>query len=242
MHKHRQLRHCNSNQSIVRASTGRLYAAYGYTSRLGTMAVGVRHSDDDGRTWNSWRAGKNGVLPSGLHSQEEGIGFGYTFEEPCLVPLGEHVACIWCRRIGYEYREIQWTRFDGQKWSPVEVIVETKKRDSYNPTRPAIHAVSVGGREIFMVNALYKGVLHFQDGAWTLEAEDIPAGSRISVAGDKHIVVIAAHGKESDSEHQPRRGRSQRGRRAAGLAAPGGWQMERTSDGRQRGCPAGRAG
>jgi len=197
------LRHCNSNQSIVRAATGRLYAAYGYCSRLGTIAVGVRYSDDDGRTWHSWQPGKNGILPGALHSQEDGIGFGYTFEEPCLVPLDGHVACIWCKRIGYEYREIKWTRFDGREWTPLEVIVETKKRDAYNPTRPAVHAVSVGEREIFMVNALYKGVLHYKDGHWTREAEEIPPGSRISVAGDKHIVVIAAHGKESDQSTSP---------------------------------------
>lgn len=197
------LRHCNSNQSIVRAATGRLYAGYGYTSRLGTIAVGVRYSDDDGRTWKSWRPGKNGILPGGLHRQEDGIGFGYTFEEPCLVPLGQHVACIWCKRIGYEYREIKWARFDGQRWSPVEVVVETKKRDAYNPTRPAVHAVSVGDREIFMVNALYKGVLHYKNGRWTREADEIPAGSRISVAGDKQIVVIASHGEKSDLSTSP---------------------------------------
>ena len=197
------LRHCNSNQSIVRAATGRLYAAYGYCSRLGTIAVGVRYSDDAGRSWKSWRPGKNGILPGGLHSQEDGVGFGYTFEEPCLVPLDEHVACIWCKRIGYEYREIKWARFDGSQWSPVEIIVETKKRDAYNPTRPAVHAVSVGDREVFMVNALYKGVLHYWDGRWTCEAEEIPAGSRISVADDRHVVVIAAHGTESDLSTSP---------------------------------------
>jgi len=197
------LRHCNSNQSIVRASTGRLYAAYGYTSRLGTIAVGVRYSDDDGHTWKSWRPGKNGILPGGIHSQDDGIGFGYTFEEPCLVPLAKHVACIWCKRVGYEYREIKWSRFDGRQWSPVETIVETKKRDAYNPTRPAVHAVSVGDSEVFMVNALYKGVLHFEGGRWSREADEVPAGSRVSVAGDKHIVVIAARGEESDLSTSP---------------------------------------
>jgi hypothetical protein len=197
------LRHCNSNQSIVRATTGRLYAAYGYTSRLGTIAVGVRYSDDDGHTWKSWRPGKNGILPGGIHSQEDGIGFGYTFEEPCLVPLAKHVACIWCKRVGYEYREIKWSRFDGRQWTPVETIVKTKKRDAYNPTRPAVHAVSVGDGEVFMVNALYNGVLHYKDGRWTRDAGEIPAGSRISAAGNKHIVVIGSRGEESDLSTSP---------------------------------------
>jgi hypothetical protein len=197
------LRHCNSNQSIVRAATGRLYVAYGYTSRLGTIAVGVKYSDDDGRTWRSWRAGKNGILPDTLHSQDDGIGFGYTFEEPCLVPLENHVACIWCERKGYDYLEIKWSRFDGRQWSPLETIVETRRRDAYNPTRPAVHAVGVGDREIYLVNALYKGVLHYKDGTWTGEAEDIPPGSRISAAGDRHVVVIAAHGEESDQSTSP---------------------------------------
>src|SRR5262249_41950056 len=48
------LRHCNSNQSIVRAPDGRLWAAYGLVGRLGTLCINVRYSDDDGVSWKGW--------------------------------------------------------------------------------------------------------------------------------------------------------------------------------------------
>src|SRR5204862_283112 len=39
------LRHCNSNQSVVRTADNRLWAAYGLAGRLGATAVNVRYSD-----------------------------------------------------------------------------------------------------------------------------------------------------------------------------------------------------
>ena len=49
----------------------------------------------------------------------------------------------------------------------------------------------MGGKEIFLVSALWGGVLHYQDGKWKAEPVDVPPGSRISVAGDRAVVVIA---------------------------------------------------
>jgi hypothetical protein len=188
------LRHCNSNHSIVRTGDGRLWAAYGLVGRLGTNCINVRYSDDDGISWKGWAEGKSGVLPGSIASEKKGVGFGYTFEEPCLVPFGKGVACIWQERhrtAMYSFDKVLWSHFDGKAWSPIREIKEPK-RAVYSPvTRPPLHAVSVGGKEIFLVSALFDGVLHYQDGKWKEPPVKIPAGSRISAAGDKAIVVVA---------------------------------------------------
>jgi hypothetical protein len=188
------LRHCNSNQSIVRTADGRLWGAYGLVGRLGTNCINVRYSDDDGLSWKGYAEGKSGVLPGSIVSDQKGIGFGYTFEEPCLVPFGKGVACIWQERHrtgAYSFDKLLWTHFDGTDWAAIEEI-EQPKRAAVNPmTRPPIHAVSLAGKEIFLVSALFNGVLHYQNGKWMIEAADVPAGSRISAAGDRAVVVIA---------------------------------------------------
>jgi hypothetical protein len=91
-------RHCTSNQSVVRGQDGRLWGAHGYVGRLGTLQVSVRCSDDDGLTWKGWAEGKSGTVPGSIHSDEKGAGFGYTYEEPVIVPLGDGVACLWQAR------------------------------------------------------------------------------------------------------------------------------------------------
>jgi hypothetical protein len=185
------LRHCNSNQSVVRTSDGRLWAGYGFVGRLGTNLVNVRCSDDDGRTWRGWAEGKSGAVPGTVHSDAKGVGFGYTFEEPCLVPFGPGVACLWQERIGYEYGKLKWSRFDGTAWSPVEEIPQPRKA-AVNPVgRPPLHAVSLGGREVFLAGALFPGVLHYRDGRWETELPEAPVGGRLSVAGDRAVVLVA---------------------------------------------------
>jgi hypothetical protein len=185
------LRHCNSNHSIVRTPDGRLWAAYGFVGRLGTNCINVRYSDDDGISWKGWEENRS-VLPGSIHSDKKGVGFGYTFEEPCLVPFGKGVACIWQERQGYHFVRLLWTHFDGKEWSPIQEIKQPKRTVSSPVSRPPIHAVSVSGKDIFLVSALWGGVLHYQDGEWKTEPVDVPAGSRISVAGDRAVVVIAA--------------------------------------------------
>jgi hypothetical protein len=191
------LRHCNSNHSIVRTPDGRLWAAYGLVGRLGTNQINVRYSDDDGVTWKGWAEGKVGVLPGTIVSDQKGVGFGYTFEEPCLVPFGKGVACIWQERhraSQYSFDKLLWSHFDGQAWAPTREIPQPKRSLVGPPSRPPIHAVSTGGKEIFLVSAFFNGVLHYRDGDWKVEAADVPPGGRISAAGDKAVVVIAGAG------------------------------------------------
>ncbi len=189
------LRHCNANHSIIRTADGRLWAAYGMVGRLGTNCINVRYSDDDGLTWKSWAEGKSGLLPGTAASDEKGVGFGYTFEEPCLVPFGKGIACIWQERHrtgSYSYDKLKWSRYDGQDWSAPEEIEQPKRVAKSPVSQPPTRAVSRGGKEIFLTSAFFNGVLHYQDGKWSTELTEIPPGSLISVAGDKSIVVIAS--------------------------------------------------
>jgi hypothetical protein len=189
------LRHCNANHSIVRTADGRLWAAYGMVGRLGVNCINLRYSDDDGLTWKGWAEGKSGLVPGSAASEEKGVGFGYTFEEPCLVPFGKGVACIWQERHrtgGYSYDKLKWAQFDGQAWSALEEIEQPKRVGKSPVSQPPTRAVSLGGKEIFLTSTFFNGVLHYQDGKWQTELADVPPGSQISVAGDKTIVVIAA--------------------------------------------------
>jgi len=193
------LRHCNSNQSIIRLSNGRLWSAYGLVGRLGTTGSNVRYSDDDGLVWKSWREGKSGALPGSFPS---GLGAPagtttYRFEEPCIVPYGENgLACFWHGLSEGRYPNptgvLRWSRFDGRIWSPIETVELGKiVPDETVRLRPPVHAVSLGGKEIFLVSSQFKGVLHYSGGSWTKECPQIPAGSRISVAGGKTVMVFA---------------------------------------------------
>lgn len=184
------LRHCTSNQSVVRTADGRLWAAYGLVGRLGTNQINVHYSDDDGVTWKASREGSSGVIPGSILSDKNGAGFGYSFDEPCLVPFGSGVACIWDEYPPNPQRnKLKWAHFDGSKWSAIEDIPAPPRTGSVW-CRPHLHAVSLGGKEIFVASGFRKGLLHYRDGEWNQEPIDVPFGARLSVAGDKTVVVV----------------------------------------------------
>jgi hypothetical protein len=196
------LRHCSSNQSVVRAPDGRLWCAYGLVGRLGTNHINVRYSDDDGVTWRASRARTSGVLPGSMGPDRDGVGFGYTHEEPCLVPFGSGVACIWEDVSFRDRARLQWARFDGAKWSAIEEIA-APPRAGHVWCRPQLHAVSVGGKEVFLASGFRNGMLHYRDGKWQQEPIDVPFGGRLSVAGDKTVVVVAARSETADPRKGP---------------------------------------
>lgn len=185
------MRHCTSNQTVIRTKDGRLWAAYGLVGRLGTNHINLRYSDDDGLTWKSSREGTNGVIPGSMVSETFGVGFSYSFDEPCLVPFGKGVACLWEEYPPNPARNrLRWTHFDGATWAPI-ADVPAPPRVPLVFGRPHIHAVSLGAKEIFIASGFRKGILHYKDGTWTHEAADVPFGARLSAVGDKTIVVVA---------------------------------------------------
>src|SRR5687767_12612464 len=93
-----------------------------------------------------------------------GVGFGYTFDEPCLVPFGKGVACIWDEYPpSKERNRLRWTHFDGVKWSAVEDVPAPPRTGSVW-CRPHLHAVGLRGNEIFVASGFPKGVLHYREG------------------------------------------------------------------------------
>jgi hypothetical protein len=196
------LRHCSSNQSVVRTADGRLWCAYGLVGRLGTIHINVRYSDDDGATWKASREGTSGVIPGSIGPDKDGVGFGYTHEEPCLVPFGSGVACIWEEIALRAQGKLRWARFDGTRWSAIEEI-EAPARAGLVWCRPQLHAVSLGGKEIFLASGFRKGVLHYREGKWQKEPIEVPFGGRLSVAGDKSVLVIAARSETTDPRKGP---------------------------------------
>ena len=182
------MRHCTSNHSVVRTPNGRLWAAYGLVGRLGTIQINVKYSDDDAVTWKSVREGTSGVIPGSIGSEQAGVGFGtYNFEEPCLVPLGDGVACIWEEIKG---KKLKWARFDGVHWSAIEEI-PAPPRVSLIWCRPQLHAISIGAKEIYAVSGFRKGVLHYRDGKWEQILPEVPFSARLSLAGRQTVVVVA---------------------------------------------------
>jgi hypothetical protein len=114
------------------------------------------------------------------------------------VPYGENgIACFWYWVSGseevYDSTDIlRWARFDGKTWSPIETIDLGKSvRGERAHLRPSVHAVSLAGKEIFLASKYFKGILHYDGSGWKKECPEIPAGSRISAAGDKAVIVFA---------------------------------------------------
>src|SRR5262249_26478471 len=158
--------------------------------RLGTNQINLRYSDDDGVTWKASREGTSGVIPGSILSDKNGAGFGYSFDEPCIVPFCTGVACIWDEHPAGQDggKNLKWARVDGSQWSGIEEI-PAPGRVGYLYCRPHLHAVSLGGKEIFVASGFRKGILHYKDGKWNQEPIATPFGSRLSVAGDKTVLV-----------------------------------------------------
>ncbi len=185
-------RHCNANQSIIRLPNGRLWAAYCLVGREGRLCVHARYSDDDGRVWKSWRVGKSGLIPGSHYSSTKNHYQAYIHLEPCLVPWKKGIACLWREQKAAEGR-LLWSRFDGSQWSAPEDIPAAKwEKGQPGPRWPQPYAVSLHGKEVFLVCANIPGVLHFCDGHWQQEAGQIPPGGKISAAGEDTVVVFAA--------------------------------------------------
>src|SRR5262249_53547383 len=73
-------------------------------------------------------------------------------------------------------------------------------RVGYLWCRPHLHAVSVGGKEIFLASGFRKGILHYQNGKWSQEPIAVPFGARLSLAGDKTVMVFNVRSAAGDGK------------------------------------------
>ena len=196
-------RHCVSNQSVIRLENGRLWAAYGMVGRLGYTGVNARYSDDDGLVWKSWREGRTGAVP-GSFPTGLGVRGGcstYIFEEPCLVPFGANgIACFWHVIDHYDNDGgritdiLKWSALDGRSWSPVATVLPHEhqpQKPGGTRLRPSVHAVSVGGKEIFLASQYLDGILRYDGSAWSRECLAIPAGAKVGLSGGRTVMAFA---------------------------------------------------
>lgn len=184
------IRHCGSSFSCIRLPSGRLWAATGQTSRLGAN-VSARYSDDDGLTWHSWQevAGKTAAIPG-----SEGDYRGkhqYASKHVTLTRFGDHLACFW-----QDLGGLKWSRFDGDEWSPAEVIAEeaggTRSTD-------LVFAVTRGEDEVHMTAPKVPGVLRWDGERWVRELPDAAPNGRLSLAGDTVMLFTVEEGKTPSS-------------------------------------------
>jgi hypothetical protein len=106
------IRHCGSNASVVRLSSGpyrgRLWASWGQIGRAHRIDVHVKFSDDDGRTWIPW--GTGAALP-GSEAGPWSNGT-YSYPQTVITPYKDHVACFWRHsRDG----GVLWSVYDGSR-------------------------------------------------------------------------------------------------------------------------------
>ncbi|MBM4032895.1 MAG: hypothetical protein FJ291_14060 [Planctomycetes bacterium] len=193
-------RHCSATQTAFRAEGGRLWLGYGVLSRLNRTCTHVRYSDDDGLSWRPIELGKTGRVPGSLWPADrrlDGTDFGTYVKSdpaPCLVELGKGFACLWHNRRekSGQHVPLHFARHDGERWLPTETVPYPQERTELH-SLPRLHAVSLGGKEIFVLTAYANGVLHYRDGAWTRELPEAPASvTWPCVAGGKTLVLIAA--------------------------------------------------
>jgi hypothetical protein len=217
-------RHCTATQSAFRADDGRLWLAYGVLNRLNRTCVHVRFSDDDGLHWRPLELGMAGRIPGSLWPEAgplAGVDFGTyvkTDPDPRLVELGKGFACLWHnRRVkSGEHVDLHFARFDGERWLPTEVV-PYKQEKTESRSYPRLHAVGVGGRDIFVQTAYANGLLHYRDGTWTRELPEAPGSvSRLCVAGGRTVMLIAAAPREG--------GVMRNGARVRGPVAFRAWQ------------------
>jgi hypothetical protein len=191
-------RHCVAEQSTFRAGNGRIWLAYGSLGRLDRSSISLRYSDDDAISWRPVREGFTGKIPDsyGDFSHHESGAYSFTLytkqdPAPRLVPFGKGLVCLWHNRRKAQGTDLQMVQFDGRDWLPVSTVpYRFNARSHYTPR---LDAVSVNGREIFVLSTYADGVLHYQDGVWTQELTEVPAGlSRLCLAGDQTVMLIAA--------------------------------------------------
>ena len=178
------IRHCVSSGMTLRLDSGELWHVWGHLSRWSQMGVHAKRSLDDGITWAAWRHGDSAGIP-GSFSPRAGNTYGYKC--PWATEWRDGIAAFW-----QDEKGLQWSRFDGGKWSPVEVIdPKATFHQQECGYRASGSAVTLGAEEIFVSATGVKGVLHWNGRSWRREIPGAHDQGYLSRAG-KTVVLITA--------------------------------------------------
>lgn len=180
------IRHCGSNVSAVRLAGGRLWAAWGQIGREHAMEVHAKYSDDDGRTWVPW--GKGAAIPGSRDAEWSTGTYGYP--ETVVTPYREHVACFWRHK---RKSGVQWSAYDGSKWSTPQDISPATLNDMDGAYRATMSAISGGDGEIFFTATGLDTVLRWDGKSWHSEQIVVEDGGMLALAGD--TVMLFTSGK-----------------------------------------------
>lgn len=192
------IRHCASAASVIRLPAGpkkgRLWAAWGAVDRMRRLVVHCRFSDDDGRTW--WHSGKSAMVPG---SAETPFAINsYSYQQLRITYFRGQAAVFW-----QDSRGLLWSQFDGEKWSPAEVIMAGGQSAELSRSPKAKLAVSenesfripgsvvtLGEDEVFLTAWGLGGVLHYDGKQWQRELADAADAGALTVCGEKDVMLI----------------------------------------------------
>jgi len=192
-------RHCPYTYSLLRLASGRMWVSWREEDRFNSWSLHLRHSDDAGATWLSWRPGKTPAVDASDLISDCGT----------LVRCGDSAICIYTRAVrkGYSAQQAYFTIFDGEKWSKPSPIEASDAR--------VWSAANAGGKNVLVsFDSFGKGSVLSWDGAsWKKEVPKEATGGLLTTAGERVFLVALA--------------KSQRGLRLWERKAPGLWTEPR---------------
>ena len=184
------IRHCGSNASVVRLSSGpyrgRLWASWGQIGRAHRIDVHVKFSDDDGRTWIPW--GTGAALP-GSEAGPWSNGT-YSYPQTVITPYKDYVACFW-----HHSRDggVLWSVYDGSRWSPPSEVSSITLDRMDGAYRATMSAVTKGETEIFFTASGMGTVVRWDGDCWTADPIECEDGGMLSLAGN--VVTLFTAGE-----------------------------------------------
>jgi len=168
-------RHCPYTYSLFRLASGRLCISWREEDRFSSWSLHLRHSDDAGATWESWRPGKAPAVDTSDLITDCGT----------LAPCGDSAMCIYTRaaRRGYSAQQAYFTIFDGRKWSKPAPIENSDGR--------VWSAANGGGKNVLVsLDSFGRGsVLSWDGDSWKKEVPKDASGGLLTTAGGRVFLV-----------------------------------------------------
>jgi len=181
------MRHCSYTGMTLRLDSGILWHVWGHIGRWSSMGIHAKYSVDDGVTWHSWQPGKSAGIPGSFGAR---TGKLYSYKRCWATEWRDGLAVFW--HDWQDKNKLQWSRFDGKKWSKVETIKEFEKaRSKAKCAKTYGTAVRLGKEELFVAAAIMDGVLHWNGKSWKHEIPEAGSQGYLTVAG-KTVVLVNA--------------------------------------------------